>query len=54
MTEQPAAFFLIVSDHDQGFFCVEGPMTDERPWENAARHARDQFERRIVFRRGAL
>jgi hypothetical protein len=30
MTEQPATFFLIVADHDQGFFSVEGPMTDDR------------------------
>jgi hypothetical protein len=35
------AFFLIVTDHDQGFFSVEGPMTDDKPWANAARHARD-------------
>ena len=48
MTEQPAPFFLIVADHDQGFFSVEGPMTDDRPWQNAARHARDQFGRRVV------
>jgi hypothetical protein len=34
-------FFLIVADYDQGFFSVEGPMTDEKPWNNAARHARD-------------
>jgi hypothetical protein len=39
MTGQPAPFFLIVADHDQGFFSVEGPMTDDRPWRNAARHA---------------
>jgi hypothetical protein len=45
---QAAPFFLIVADHDQGFFCVEGPMTDDRPWQNAARHARDQFHRRVV------
>jgi hypothetical protein len=50
MNEQLAPFFLIVADHDQGFFCVEGPMTDERPWQNAARHARDQFGRRVVCR----
>jgi hypothetical protein len=48
MTEQPAFFFLIVADYDQGFFCVEGPMTDDRSWNNAARHARDQFGRRVV------
>jgi hypothetical protein len=23
MTEQLPAFFLIIADHDQGFFCVE-------------------------------
>jgi hypothetical protein len=50
MTEQPAPFFLIVADHDQGFFSVEGPMTDDRPWNNAARHdARDQLRRRIAY-----
>jgi hypothetical protein len=48
MTEQPAPFFLIVADHDQGVFCVEGPMTDDQPWNNAARHARDQFRRCVV------
>jgi hypothetical protein len=48
MTEQPAPFFLIVADHDQGFFSVEGPMTDDRPWQNAAHHARDQLGSRIV------
>jgi hypothetical protein len=40
------SFFLIVADYDQGFFCVEGPMSDDRPWQNAARHARDN-ERRV-------
>jgi hypothetical protein len=50
MTDQPALFFLIVADHDQGFFSVEGPMTDERPWQNAARHARDQLGRRVAAR----
>jgi hypothetical protein len=30
MSEKPAAFFLIVADYDQGFFSVEGPMTDDR------------------------
>jgi hypothetical protein len=28
-TSEP--FFLIVADHDQGFFCVEGSMADDRP-----------------------
>ncbi|MDT7555443.1 MAG: hypothetical protein QOI16_4314 [Pseudonocardiales bacterium] len=48
MSEQPTPFFLIVADHDQGFFSVEGPMTDDRPWLNAARHARDHLGRHIV------
>lgn len=43
-----ARFFLVVADHDQGFFAVEGPMTDDRPWNNAARHARDNLGRRVV------
>jgi hypothetical protein len=43
-----ASFFLIVADHDQGFFSVEGPMTDDQPWNNAARHARDNLQRRVV------
>jgi hypothetical protein len=42
------AFFLIVPDRDQGFFSVERPMIDDRPWQNAARHAREQFRRRVV------
>jgi len=42
-----STFFLIVADHDQEFFCVEGPMTDEKPWTNAARRSRDQFGRRV-------
>jgi hypothetical protein len=46
MTEQPTPFFLIVADHDQGFFCVEGPMTDDRPWRDAAMNARNN-QRRI-------
>jgi hypothetical protein len=43
-----ASFFLIVADHDRGFFSVEGPMTDDQPWTNAARHARDNLNRRVV------
>jgi hypothetical protein len=46
--QSPTPFFLIVADHDQGFFSVEGPMTDERPWQNAARQARDQLGRRVA------
>ncbi len=47
-TDPPAPFFLIVVDHDRRFFCVEGPMTDDQPWNDAARHARDQFHRRVI------
>jgi hypothetical protein len=39
--------YLIVTDHDRGVFSVEGPMTDDRPWESAARYARDH-ERRVT------
>jgi hypothetical protein len=41
MTEQPTPFFLIVADHDREFFCVEGPMIDNRPWKDAAMNARN-------------
>jgi hypothetical protein len=46
VTEQPTPFFLIVADHDREFFCVEGPMTDDRPWRDAAMSARNN-QRRI-------
>ena len=36
----PEPFFLIVADFDAGLFCVEGPMTDDRPWKDAALSAR--------------
>jgi hypothetical protein len=45
--EHAVPFFLIVTDHDLGFFSVEGPMTDDRPWNAAASHARNH-QRRIV------
>jgi hypothetical protein len=48
MSEQRSPFFLIVADHDQGFFSVEGPMTDDRPWKNAVRHAHDQLGRHVM------
>lgn len=44
----PAPFFLIVADHDRGVFSVEGPMTDDGAWNNAARHARDRHQRRVA------
>ena len=47
-TNPSASFFLIVADYDRKFFCVEGPMTDDQPWNNAARHARDNFHRHVV------
>ena len=40
-------FFLIVADYDRGVFSVEGPMTDGRPWNDAARNARDH-QRHVV------
>ena len=40
-------FYLIITDHDRGVFAVEGPMTDDRPWKEAATFARNQ-QRRIV------
>jgi hypothetical protein len=36
-----APFLLIVADNGLGIFSVEGPMTDGRPWEAAARQARE-------------
>lgn len=47
-TDPSASFFLIVADHDQRFFSIEGPMTDDQPWNNAARHARNNLQRRVV------
>jgi hypothetical protein len=40
-SDAAASFFLIVADHDQEFFCVEGPMTSDRPWQDGARTARN-------------
>jgi hypothetical protein len=40
-------FFVILADHDRGFFSVEGPMTDDRPWNDDARNARDH-QRHVV------
>ena len=31
--QQP--FYLIITDRDNGTFSVEGPMTDDRPWNHA-------------------
>jgi hypothetical protein len=40
-------FFLIVADLDAGLFCVEGPMTDDRPWRRAAQRAKEKRSRHI-------
>jgi hypothetical protein len=45
-TETP--FFLIVTDLDRSVFSVEGPMTDDRPWQAAVRFARNHHERHIT------
>jgi hypothetical protein len=29
----------IVADLDTGLFCVEGPMTDDQPWQRAVQRA---------------
>jgi hypothetical protein len=42
MIPQPPPFFLIVADHRLRVFSVEGPMTDDRPWQLAALRAREQ------------
>ena len=34
-------FYLVVADHSLRVFCIEGPMTDEQPWQIAARRARE-------------
>jgi hypothetical protein len=39
-------FYLIVTDHSRGVFAVEGPMTDDRPWKQAAAEA-GESDRRI-------
>jgi hypothetical protein len=41
-------FYLIVTDYDRDVLAVESPMTDDRPWETAARYARNH-ERRITY-----
>ncbi len=43
-------FYLIVTDHDRGFFAVEGPMTNDRPWNEAAAFARNQQRRTCAAR----
>jgi hypothetical protein len=43
----PQPFYLIVTDLDRRVFAVEGPMTDSRPWDDAAIFARSHH-RHIV------
>jgi hypothetical protein len=38
-------FFLIVADLGRGVFAVEGPMTDEQPWKEAATYAKRHHHR---------
>ena len=38
-------FYLIVTDHDRGVFAVEGPMADDKHWQDAAREARNHQHR---------
>lgn len=44
----PYPFFLIVIDHDRGFFSIEGPMTDDTPWQAAARRAQDLHQHDVA------
>jgi hypothetical protein len=46
------AFYLIVADHNRRVFAVEGPMTDDRPWEAAAKSARSDAARITCGPRG--
>jgi hypothetical protein len=52
MTEQPPPFFVIIADHDREFYCVEGPMTNDRPWKDAATNARNNQRRMSAARPG--
>jgi hypothetical protein len=46
-------FYLIVADHDRRVFAVEGPMTDDRPWKEATREARNHQHRVVCGPSGA-
>jgi hypothetical protein len=35
------SFILVVMDHDNKKFSVEGPMRDDRPWNDAVLQAQD-------------
>lgn len=43
MSNVPPAepFFLVVADHTLRVFAIEGPMTDDQPWQSAASRARE-------------
>jgi hypothetical protein len=47
-------FFLIVTDLDRRVFTVEGPMTDSRPWKEAASFARNHQRRIECGPKGAV
>ena len=51
--ESSQPFYLIVTDHDRGVFAVEGPMTDDRPWNEAATYARNNQHRIVCGPTGA-
>jgi hypothetical protein len=40
-------FLMIDADLDTGLFCVEGPMTDARPWRRAVQRAKEKQSRHI-------
>jgi hypothetical protein len=46
--EPTQPFYLIVADHTHGIFAAKGPMNDDRPWQSAARKARDYRQRKIA------
>ena len=38
---RPQPFVLIVVDHDAKEFCIEGPMVDDRSWNDAVCDAQE-------------
>jgi hypothetical protein len=44
----PGPFYLVIADDDRGHFCVEGPMTDDQPWQNAVHSTNARQYRRLV------
>jgi len=46
-------FYLIVADYDRSVFAVEGPISDDRPWQSAAREARSR-QRKVACSRPGL